>query len=123
MALGMVGLYTAAVVVLVAGPIALDVIKWKFFLVLILPTSLHWVNVYLLFPETKNRSLEDINLAFGEKVAVRYYGAGSEEEEIYAKALAEAEAMGEKGNAVSRTYEKDEMADATRVEDAAMIKP
>ncbi|KAL9114875.1 MAG: hypothetical protein Q9227_001118 [Pyrenula ochraceoflavens] len=116
-ALGMVGLYTAAVVILVAGPIALDVIKWKFFLVLILPTSLHWVNVYCLFPETKNRSLEDINVAFGEEVAVKYYGAGTEEEEIYAKALAEAEAQGGKASAAVEVGEKDGLADMTRVED------
>ena len=72
-----------------AGPIALDKITWKFFLVLIIPTAVHWVNVYFLFPETKQRSLEDINLAFGEQVAVKYYGAGEEDEKIYAKAIEE----------------------------------
>jgi hypothetical protein len=35
------------------------------------------------------RSLEDINLAFGEKVAVKYYGASEEDEQIYAKAIEE----------------------------------
>ncbi|KAL9616607.1 MAG: hypothetical protein Q9160_008552 [Pyrenula sp. 1 TL-2023] len=114
MALGMVGLYTAAVVILVAGPIALDVIKWKFFLVLMLPTALHWVNVFYLFPETKNRSLEDINAAFGENVAVKYYGAGTEEEELYARALAEVEG---KGVDASSMKQKDGLADVTRIED------
>jgi len=33
--------------------------------------------------------LEDINLAFGETVAVRYYGATEEDEKYYASAIAE----------------------------------
>lgn len=89
MAVGMVGLYLASIILLVAGPIALDKISWKFFLVLIIPTALHFLNVFFVFPETKQRSLEDINLAFGEAVAVKYYGAGEEDEKIYAKAQEE----------------------------------
>jgi len=89
MAVGMVGLYLASIILLVAGPIALDQIKWKFFLVLIIPTGLHFLNVYFFFPETKQRSLEDINLAFGEQVAVRYYGASEADEQIYAEAQKE----------------------------------
>lgn len=92
MAVGMVGLYLGAIILLVAGPIALDVIKWKFFLVLIIPTALHWLNIFFVFPETKQRSLEDINAAFGEKVAVHYWHATEEEEVMYAKAMAEEEA-------------------------------
>lgn len=91
MAVGMVGLYLTSIIVLVAGPIALEVIKWKFFLVLIIITALHWLNVFFLFPETKQRSLEDINVAFGEKVAVHYYGATEEEEKQYAAAIEEEE--------------------------------
>lgn len=90
-ALGMIGLYTSSIILLVAGPIALENIKWKFYLVLIIPTLLHWFNVFFFFPETKQRSLEDINQAFGEQVAVHYYGATAEEEEEYAKAMAEQE--------------------------------
>jgi len=33
--------------------------------------------------------LEDINAAFGETVAVRYYGATEEDEKYYATAIAE----------------------------------
>jgi len=87
MALGMSALYLADIVVLVAGPIALDKIKWKFFLVFIIPTAVEWLCVFFFFPETKQRSLEDINAAFGEKVAVRYYGATTEEQEEYLKAM------------------------------------
>ncbi|KAF2436370.1 arabinose-proton symporter [Tothia fuscella] len=87
MAFGMVGLYLGSIILLLATPVALEKIKWKYFLVLIIPTALHWVNVYFLFPETKQRSLEDINLAFGEKVAVHYYGATEAEEQEYSRAM------------------------------------
>ena len=44
--------------------------------------------VFFFFPETKQRSLEDINAAFGEEVAVHYYGATTEEQEEYLKVIA-----------------------------------
>lgn len=88
MALGMSALYLADIVVLVAGPIALEKIKWKFFLVFIIPTAVEFVVVYFFFPETKQRSLEDINAAYGDTVAVHYYGATSEEQAEYLKAIA-----------------------------------
>ena len=88
MALGMSALYLADIIVLVAGPIALDKIKWKFFLVFIIPTFIELLCVFFFFPETKQRSLEDINAAFGEEVAVHYYGATTEELEEYLKAIA-----------------------------------
>lgn len=88
MALGMSALYLADIAVLIAGPIALDKIKWKFFLVFIIPTAVEWLCVFFFFPETKQRSLEDINAAFGDTVAVHYYGATTEEQEEYLKAIA-----------------------------------
>lgn len=88
MALGMSAIYLADIIVLVAGPIALDKIQWKFFLVFIIPTAIEWLFVFFFFPETKQRSLEDINAAFGEEVAVRYYGATSEEQQEYLKSIA-----------------------------------
>ncbi|KAI1906760.1 hypothetical protein LOZ39_006076 [Ophidiomyces ophidiicola] len=108
MALGMVGTFSATIIVLVAGPIALDVIKWKFFFVLIFPTALHLTGVYFLYPETKQRSLEDINAAFGEKVAVRFYGATEEEEEMYAKAIEERELA--TASVFEKTHESDRSA-------------
>ncbi|KAK5189082.1 hypothetical protein LTR96_011242 [Exophiala xenobiotica] len=80
MGVSMCGLYLADIILLVAGPIALNNIGWKFFLVLIIPTAFHIVFVYFMCPETKGRSLEDINAQFGEKVAIHYYGATQEEQ-------------------------------------------
>lgn len=83
----MMGLYLADIIILVAGPIALDKIQWKFFFVLICPTVLHLFFVYFMCPETKGRSLEDINALFGEKVAIHYYGATDKEKEEFEAAI------------------------------------
>lgn len=110
MALGMSGLYLADIAVLIAGPIALDTIKWKFFLVFIIPTFVLWLAVFFFFPETKQRSLEDINAAFGETVAVHYYGATTEEQEEYMKAIAAGDLVhhnvGERGVVIDDSDEK-----------------
>jgi MFS family permease len=87
MAVSMVGLYSGSIILLCAGPIALDNIHWKFFLILIIPTALHFVIIFFFYPETKQRSLEDINEAFGDKVAVHYYHATIEDEKKYADIL------------------------------------
>lgn len=76
----MSGIYLADIILLVAGPIALDKIQWKFFFVCIVPTFFNILFVYFFCPETKNRSLEDINALFGEQVAIRFYGASEEEQ-------------------------------------------
>lgn len=86
-AVGMCAWYTAQIIILVAGPIALTNIKWKFLLVLIIPTSVYWFLIYFLFPETRQRSLEDINEAFGEKVAVHYFHRTDAEEQEMQKAI------------------------------------
>lgn len=81
------GLYLADIIILVAGPIALDKISWKFFFVLICPTALHILFVYFMCPETKGRSLEDINAQFGEQVAIHYYGATDNEKQEFERAI------------------------------------
>ncbi|KAF2099240.1 MFS sugar transporter [Rhizodiscina lignyota] len=90
-AFSMMGLYLADIIVLVAGPIALNNIQWKFFFVLIIPTAFHIVFVYFMCPETKGRSLEDINTQFGEQVAIHYYGANEQEKHEFEMAIEEDE--------------------------------
>ncbi len=85
-AFSMMGLYLADIIILVAGPIAFNNISWKFFFVLIVPTFFHIIFVYFMCPETKGRSLEDINVQFGEKVAIHFYGATAEEQAELEKA-------------------------------------
>jgi hypothetical protein len=48
-------------------------------LVLIIPSAAYIVLIYFLFPETKQRTLEEIGEIFGDKVAAHYYGASEEE--------------------------------------------
>jgi hypothetical protein len=83
----MMGLYLADIIILVAGPIAFDKISWKFFFVLICPTALHILFVFFMCPETKGRSLEDINEQFGDRVAIHYFGATAQEKEEIEQAI------------------------------------
>lgn len=69
-ALGLTVFYLASEVTLVAPPIALNNIGWKFYLVLIVPSACYLVALYFLFPETKGRSLEEIGTLFGDSNVV-----------------------------------------------------
>lgn len=107
----MMGLYLADIILLVAGPIALEKIGWKFFYVLIFPTALNIVFVYFMCPETKGRSLEDINAQFGEQVAIHFYGATEEEKAELDKAAIrdeEEELAGKRGLGDARSTGVDE---------------
>ena len=114
----MMGLYLADIIILVAGPIAFDKISWKFFFVLMIPTAFHIVFVYFMCPETKGRSLEDINAQFGENVAIHYYGATEKEKQEFEVAIEEDEK-------VHQTHDHDRadiakvVAQQTQVEDVA----
>jgi hypothetical protein len=89
MAVGMAGLYSATIVLLIAGPTALNNITWRFFIVLIIPTAVQFLIIFFFAPETMQRSLEDIGAEFGDKVAVHYYHATLEDEKQYDQALEE----------------------------------
>lgn len=92
-ALGISLFYLASEVTLVAAPVALQSISWKFYLVLIIPSSVYIVLMALLFPETKGRTLEEIGTSFGdEHVASHWYGITEEEKDHIARdALRETE--------------------------------
>lgn len=93
-ALGLSAFYLASEVTLVAAPVALNKIGWRFYLVLIIPSSVYIVIIYFLFPETKGRTLEEIGDLFGDDshVASHWYGASEEERaKIEEQALRETE--------------------------------
>nr|OQO18026.1 hypothetical protein B0A51_14109 [Rachicladosporium sp. CCFEE 5018] len=96
-AFGLAFFYLASEVTLVAAPVALNKIGWKFYLVLIVPSCFYVAAVYFLFPETKGRTLEEIGTLFGdEHVAGRWYGISEEEKmEIARKALEETSCGGD----------------------------
>lgn len=114
----MMGLYLADVIILVAGPIGLDKIKWKFFFVLIVPTFFHILFVYFMCPETKGRSLEDINAQFGDQVAIHYFGATDKEREEFELAVEEDEKVNQTQELGREDITK-HVAQQTRVEDVA----
>lgn len=80
-AFGLSAFYLASEVTLVGAPVALNKIGWKFYLVLIIPSAFYWVIIYFFFPETKNRTLEEIGDVFGDEthVASHWYSASPEE--------------------------------------------
>lgn len=95
-ALGLSAFYLASEITLVAAPVALNDIGWKFYLVLIIPSLFYIVAIYFLFPETKNRTLEEIGDLFGDDqlVASHWYKATPEEREKLAEeALRETEGV------------------------------
>jgi hypothetical protein len=59
-ALGIGSFYLASEITLVAAPIGLNKIGWKFYLVIIIPSIFYVAIIYFMFPETKNRTLEEI---------------------------------------------------------------
>ncbi|KAL4773239.1 general substrate transporter [Aspergillus nidulans var. acristatus] len=66
-ALGLGWFYLSSEVTLVAAPVGLDRVGWRFYLVLIVPSVLYIGCIYFLFPETKGRTLEEMGRVFGEE--------------------------------------------------------
>lgn len=50
--------------------VALDTIGWKFYLVFVSVTFASTLVILFYFPETKNLTLEEINVKFGDKLAI-----------------------------------------------------
>jgi hypothetical protein len=84
-ALGLSSFYLASDVTLVGTPVALNALGWKFYLVLIIPSGFYICLIYLLFSETRQRTLEEIGELFGDKVASHWYEASTEEREKIAQ--------------------------------------
>lgn len=82
-ALGISSFYLGSEVTLVAAPVALNTVGWKFYLVIIIPSVLYIICIYFLFPETKGRTLEEIGALFGDEsnVVAHWYDATEEERE------------------------------------------
>jgi len=62
--------YSISLVITQVSPIALTAIGWRYYIVFCLTNGICAVVVYLTYPETKGRSLEDIAQMFGDVPAV-----------------------------------------------------
>ena len=86
-ALGIIAFYLSSEVVLVATPVAMVEIGWRFYLVFIIPSAVYIVILYFFFPETKGRSLEEMGSLFGDdaNVVAHWHGISEEERERLAQ--------------------------------------
>ncbi|KAH8810647.1 MFS transporter [Xylogone sp. PMI_703] len=54
------------------APLAIDAITWRYFIIWLILDCVYVVIVYYFYPETKNKSLEEMAELFGDKVAVSW---------------------------------------------------
>jgi hypothetical protein len=50
-------------------PIALEVISWRYFLIFLFSNVIFVVILYNFYPETKGKTLEEMNVLFGDEVS------------------------------------------------------
>lgn len=98
--IGMAGWMLSGVVMLVAAPIAMDKIHWRFSLINICCTAVFIICLYFFYPETQGKSIEDINELFGDTVVVHFEARTEEEKNVYLTAMVdEVEMVPGKGDA------------------------
>lgn len=51
-----------------ASPKAMDTISWKFYLIFVIINALDFVAILIFFPETKGKTLEEMNEVFGDDI-------------------------------------------------------
>ncbi|KAH7928765.1 general substrate transporter [Leucogyrophana mollusca] len=72
MAVSMAGTFLPTIVFLEVGPTALATVGWRYYLLFICLTVVNVAVMWWYFPETKGLSLEEINIRFGDEVAVHF---------------------------------------------------
>ncbi|KIW89540.1 uncharacterized protein Z519_09696 [Cladophialophora bantiana CBS 173.52] len=61
-------------------PIAIEHISWKYFMIFVICTALYTVIFYFYFPETANKTLEEVEELFGDPVAIHIEDAARQAE-------------------------------------------
>ena len=57
----------------IVTPIAIEAISWKYFMIFVICDVVFIIIFYLFFPETKNKSLEEIGAIFGDEVSFNLF--------------------------------------------------
>ena len=57
-------------------PLAIAQISWRFFLIFLISSSIFSVCFYFFYPETKNKTLEELEAVFGDEIAETLEEAG-----------------------------------------------
>ena len=60
------------IVLVQTTPIAIQRISWRFFLIFVCFSAFFSVIFYFFYPETRNKTLEEIEAVFGDKVRFTY---------------------------------------------------
>lgn len=53
-------------------PQAIETISWKFFLIFVIATGIFAIVFILFYPETRNKTLEEMEGVFGDKVSTHH---------------------------------------------------
>jgi (p)ppGpp synthase/HD superfamily hydrolase len=74
--------FNAIVVLLVqVSPMALESISWRYFLIFLILDVVFIIGFYFMVPETKKKTLEEIEALFGDEVAETLEEAGKHAED------------------------------------------
>lgn len=58
------------IVIVQVTPLALESISWRYFLIFLFANSIFVVILYVFYPETKGKTLEEMNAVFGDEVSL-----------------------------------------------------
>lgn len=75
-----VAMHCMMILLVQVAPLALEVISWRFFLIFLISNVIFIVIFIFFYPETKGKTLEEMNALFGDQVSrlpcnMRYHGS------------------------------------------------